>query len=154
MYTRAYLSLLPSILGIFFSVFHLSQLNSTNHVFSHIVQFIAWGCWGARLQILTLAVRLVWNCRTYAQKTYRSRWLLRSRWATSSTNEGSSSLFVPFKNNLMLVPCNTHVVVFLGGDYYFYFLIRIALQCFYLSDADKGMVCDLCKGIFLSSCHL
>lgn len=74
-YTRAYLSLLPSILGIFF----LSPLIPV----SHIVQFMARGCWGARLQILTFAMRLIWNCRKYAQKTYRSRWLLRSRWATS-----------------------------------------------------------------------
>lgn len=95
----------------------LIQSNFTDHVFSHIVQNIMWGCWGRRLQSLTLAMGLIWNWWTYAQNTGRSHWLLTLS-PTSETNDGSSSMFVPFKMISCLFLVTLMLLFFLGGDFF------------------------------------
>lgn len=96
----------------------LIQSNFTDHVFSHIVQNIMWGCWGRRLQSLTLAMCLIWNWWTYAQNTGRSHWLLTLS-PTSETNDGSSSMFVPFKMISCLFLVTLMLLFFWGGIFLF-----------------------------------
>lgn len=155
-YTRACLSLLPSILGNYFLfTFNPVKLH-TACVFSHRKDY------GVRMLTnkatdfnisCVFDMKLQKVCSKQIQKSLT--FVFISYYTISYTNDGSSSMFVSFKTISCLFFV-TLMELFFGGEFIFLliFLIRIALQCFYLSDDDKGMVCDLCKGIFVSSCHL